>query len=254
MSRTIPLDLATLAALTLVATLAGFIDAIAGGGGLITLPALLMAGVPPASAIATNKLQGTFGVAAASVNYWRAGEVALAPLRGAILATAVGAALGAVAVSHLESAFLRPVMPWALLAAAAYFAASPYLRDHSPRAALSPIAFALAAAAPVGLYDGFFGPGAGSLYALGFLALGSVGLMAATARAKVLNLTSNVVSLGVFLLAGHVNFAVGLPMALGQAIGAWIGSHTAMRHGGAIIRPLLVITTTAAACKLLLSR
>lgn len=248
------MDLDTLALLTLAATLAGFIDAIAGGGGLITLPALLMAGLAPAQAIATNKLQGTFGVAAASVNYWRAGEIDLSLLKTAVLATAAGAALGAFAVSRIDPAFLKSFMPWALLAAAVYFAATPYLRDHSPRAALSPLAFALAAAAPVGLYDGFFGPGAGSLYTLAFLALGGVAMMTAIARTKVLNFTSNIVSLTVFMLAGQVDFATGVPMAAGQALGAWIGSHTAMKHGSAIIRPLLVITTSAAAIKLLLSR
>lgn len=246
------MDLFTLALLTAAATLAGFIDAIAGGGGLITLPALLIAGVPPAQAIATNKLQGTFGVAAASVSYWRAGEIDVAALVPAILATAAGAALGALAVAQIDPAFLRPVMPYALLAAALYFAFAPYLRDHAPRTALSVPAFALGLAAPVGFYDGFFGPGAGSLYTLAFLAFGGAGLMAATARAKVLNLTSNVASLGVFLFAGHVSFAAGLPMALGQAVGAWAGSHIALKHGTFIIRPLLVLTTTAAALKLLL--
>lgn len=248
------MDLATVALLTSAATVAGCIDAIAGGGGLITLPALLLAGVPPAQAIATNKLQGTFGVAAASYRYWCAGEIDFALLRTAILATAAGAAAGAFAITQVDTAFLRPVMPWALLAAALYFALAPYLRDHSPRAGLSPAAFALAAAGPIGLYDGFFGPGAGSLYTLAFMALAGAGLMAATARAKVLNFTSNVVSLGVFVIAGQVDFAVGLPMAAGQAAGAWFGSHIALRHGAAIIRPLLVITTSAAALKLLFDR
>ena len=250
--RALLLDVATIALLTLAATAAGFIDAIAGGGGLITLPALLMAGMPPAHAIATNKLQGTFGVAAASMAYWRAGNIDPRLLKTAIAATALGAGVGAVAVSRIDPAFLQPFMPWALLAAAVYFAASPYLRDHATRTALPPLAFALAAAAPVGLYDGFFGPGAGSLYTLCFILMGGAGLMAATARAKVLNFTSNIVSLAVFLAAGQVDFAAGIPMALGQAAGAWAGSHTALRHGGRIIRPLLVITTTAAAIKLLL--
>lgn len=248
------MDPATLVLLTLAATLAGFVDAIAGGGGLITLPALLMAGLPPAQAIATNKLQGTFGVASASLAYWRAGAIDFSLLKLAIAATAAGAALGAFAVSQIDAGFLRSVMPWALLAAAIYFAASPYLRDHTPRAALSPLVFALAAAGPIGLYDGFFGPGAGSLYALAFIALGGAGLMAATARTKVLNFTSNIVSLVVFVIAGQADFSTGLPMAAGQALGAWIGSHTAMKHGSSIIRPLLVITTSAAALKLLLSR
>jgi uncharacterized membrane protein YfcA len=248
------LDLSTVLLLTSAAAIAGFIDAIAGGGGLITLPALLLTGMPPAQAIATNKLQGTFGVAAASFRYWRASQIDFALLKQAILATAAGAALGALAVTQVDTAFLKPVMPWALLAAAAYFALSPYLRDHSPRASLPLLTFALAMAAPLGFYDGFFGPGAGSLYTLAFLAFAGAGLMAATARAKVLNLTSNIVSLGVFVVAGHVDFATGLPMAAGQAAGAWFGSRAALSHGTALIRPLLVLTTSGAAIKLILDR
>ena len=120
------MDLATLALLTSAATVAGFIDAIAGGGGLITLPALLLAGVPPAQAIATNKLQGTFGVAAASYRFWRAGEIDFKLLKEAVVATAAGAAIGAFAITQVDPAFLKPVMPWALLAAALYFALAPY--------------------------------------------------------------------------------------------------------------------------------
>lgn len=246
------MDVLTLSFLTLASLLAGFIDAIAGGGGLITLPALLMAGLPPAQAIATNKLQGTFGVAAATLNYARAGAVDFAALKAAILATAVGAGAGAFAVSRLDANLLMPVMPWALIAAALYFAASPYLRDHTPRRAISSLAFALGAAGPIGFYDGFFGPGAGSLYALAFVVAGGAGLMTATAHAKVLNLTSNIVPVGVFLIAGHVDFTAGLPMAVGQAVGAWLGAHTALAHGSKLIRPLLVLTTTAAALKLLM--
>ncbi len=248
------LDTLTIALLTLAALLAGFIDAIAGGGGLITLPALLLAGVAPAEAIATNKLQGTFGVAAASLSYHRAQLIDWRSLRAAIAATAVGAALGATAVSIIDTTALRALIPYALLAAALYFAAVPYLREHGPRTALPARAFAIGLAAPIGFYDGIFGPGAGSLYTLAFIAFAGVSLVTATAHTKVLNLTSNVVSLAVFLVSGHVNFAIGLPMALGQAAGAWVGSHTAMRHGAQIIRPLLVVTTAAVALKLLLGR
>ncbi|MGE0055556.1 MAG: TSUP family transporter [Hyphomicrobium sp.] len=236
--------------LAVTAALAGFIDAIAGGGGLLTLPALLMAGMPPNMAIATNKLQGTFGVAAASYSFHRAGQIDWSTLRPAIVGTAAGAALGALVISHVDASWLRPIVPYALMAAALYFALAPYLRAHAPRTALPARAFAIGLAAPVGFYDGVFGPGAGSLYMLAFLAFAGVDLLTATARTKVLNFTSNIVSLAVFTLSGQVNFAVGLPMALGQALGAWIGSHVALRHGAWIIRPLLIATTSAAAIKL----
>lgn len=248
------LDVMTTAMLALAALVAGFIDAIAGGGGLITLPALLLAGVSPSEAIATNKLQGTFGVAAASVGYHRAGAIDWRKLRLAIAATAIGAALGAIAVSRIDTSALRAIMPYALLAAALYFALAPTLREHAPRAALPAPAFALGLAAPIGFYDGIFGPGAGSLYTLSLFAFAGLNMITATAHTKVLNLTSNVVSLAVFLVSGHVNFLIGLPMAFGQALGAWAGSHAAMRHGAGIIRPLLVVTTAVAAIRLILSQ
>lgn len=244
------LDLSIVLLLTLAATAAGFIDAIAGGGGLITLPALLMAGVPPSQAIATNKLQGTFGVAAATFSFHRAGQIDWTLLRPMILATAAGAALGSIVIANADTSWLRPVIPYGLLAAALYFGLAPYLRDHAPRTVMSTRAFALALAAPIGFYDGVFGPGAGSLYMLAFLAFAGVDLLKATARTKVLNFTSNIVALAIFTLSGHVNFAIGLPMAVGQAAGAWVGAHVAMRHGSWIIRPLLVTTTCAAAIRL----
>jgi len=244
----------TIGGLMLAATLAGFVDAIAGGGGLITLPALLLTGLSPAEAIATNKLQGTFGVASASRAYYRAGAVdGGRPLRLAVAATATGAALGAYSVSQFDATTLSTWMPWALSAVAAYFALMPYLRRHLPHAMLSAPAFALIGAAPVGFYDGFFGPGAGSLYTLAFVALAGASLLGAMAHAKLLNFTSNVVSLGVFLAAGHIHFSAGLPMAVGQIAGAWAGSHIALKHGAFIIRPMLVAITLATAARLWLA-
>jgi uncharacterized protein len=247
-----PPGLEILLFLTTLAGLAGFVDAIAGGGGLITLPALLIAGVAPTDAIATNKLQGTFGVATASARYWHAGLIDLHSLATAIAATAAGAAAGSLLVSNVDTVVLHRIMPFALIAAALYFAATPYLREYAPHASLSTGAFALGAAAPVGFYDGIFGPGAGSLYTLAFLALAGCNLITATANAKILNFMSNLASLGIFLVSGHVNFAIGLSMAAGQIIGAWVGSHTALKHGTWIIRPLLVATTSAVAIKLLM--
>lgn len=248
------MDLHTTLLLTLCSSLAGFIDAIAGGGGLITLPALLLAGLPPAHALATNKLQGTFGVAIASINFHRAGMIDLKSLRGPILATASGAALGAFLVGTLDTTAWNRTMPFALIAAALYFAFAPAVREHVARRTLSPLAFAAGVAGPIGFYDGFIGPGAGSLYTLGFIALAGHTLMAATGNAKILNLTSNILALAVFVASGTVNYAVGLPMALGQALGAWAGSVTAIKHGTWLIRPLLVASTSAVALKLLLAR
>lgn len=246
------MELEIVGLLVAVAMCAGFIDAIAGGGGLLTLPALLMAGMPPVSAIATNKLQGTFGVAAASFAFWRAGHIDMAQLRTAVAAVAGGAALGALAVQWMDPAWLRRLVPAVLVLVAAYFAFAPRLGESTRRIRLAPLPFALGVAAPIGAYDGFLGPGAGSMYLMGFVALFGADLVKGVAATKLLNFTSNVVALVVFAAAGHVDYAVGLAMAAGQIVGARAGARTAMIRGAALIRPLVVVVSIAIAVSLLL--
>ncbi len=245
-------DLDTLALLVLASLAGGFVDAIAGGGGLITLPALLLAGLTPVEAVATNKLQGTFGVASASLSYWRAGHVDIRPLRPAILCTSLGAAAGALAVQALDPRWLAAIIPALLIAVAAYFALAERLDDRERAPRVGPVAFAAGAAAPIGFYDGFFGPGAGAFYTLAFVALAGARILPAIAGTKVLNLTSNLVSLVVFVLSGQVVYLLGLPMAAGQALGAWLGAHAAISHGARLIRPLIVVVCWAIALRLLL--
>lgn len=238
--------------LVLAATAAGFVDAVAGGGGLITMPALLLAGLSPVEAVATNKLQGTFGVAAATHAFWRAGHLDFHALRYAIALTALGAAAGASSVQLLDQRWLTGAMPIVLLIVAAYFAFAPRLDSKSVRPRLGPVAFAAGVALPIGFYDGVFGPGTGSFFVLALVTLAGLGLVRATASTKALNLTSNLVSLAVFIASGHVVFSVGLPMALGQALGAKLGAHAAMAHGARLIRPLIVAVCCAIALRLLL--
>jgi uncharacterized membrane protein YfcA len=235
-----------------VAVCAGFVDAIAGGGGLLTLPALLVAGLPPVTAVATNKLQGTFGVAASSQAFWRAGHIDVAALRYAVLAAGAGAGLGSLAIQWIDPEHLKRVVPAALLLVAAYFAFAPRLGEESRRARLGPLPFALAAAAPIGAYDGFLGPGAGSMYLMAFAALAGTDLLRGVAATKLLNLTSNAVPLAVFAAAGHVDYTVGLAMAVGQVLGARAGARAAMARGAALIRPLVVLVAMAIAVSLLL--
>lgn len=246
------MELEVVGLLVVVAVCAGFVDAIAGGGGLLTLPALLMAGMAPAAAIATNKLQGTFGVAASSLAFWRAGHLDIARWRTAIVTVAVGAALGSLAVQWVDPDWLRRLVPAVLLLVAGYFALAPYLGEGARRARLGPLAFALGVAGPIGAYDGFLGPGAGSMYLMGLVAFAGADLLKGVAATKLLNLTSNVVALAVFAAAGQVDYVVGLAMAAGQIAGARAGAYAAMRNGAALIRPLVVIVSTAIAASLLL--
>ncbi len=243
----------TLLLLVAAAFAAGYVDAIAGGGGLLTIPMLLSAGLGPAEAIATNKLQASFGVAASSFAFWKAGRIDVGALLPLIAATGIGAVLGALAVSRLDPALLKTVMPVVLLLVALYFLLSPSLTDESRHRRLGPLGFAAGIAAPVGFYDGVLGPGTGSLFLLAFVTLAGQGVLQATANTKLLNFTSNIVSLGVFLLTGKVLFAIGLPMAVGQVLGAQLGVRTAMRHGARIIKPIVVVVSAAIAVRLLVT-
>ena len=247
----LPLDI--LLVLVAIAGVAGMIDAIAGGGGLLALPALLWAGLPPVQALATNKLQGSFGTLTASYNFVRRGEIKIGRLRIPILMTFVGSAAGTLAVQKLGSDLLRDVVPTLLIAFALYFLFSPRIGDQDAQHRISHGLFGLLIGFSVGFYDGFFGPGTGSFFAAAFVLLLGYNLRRATAATKILNFTSNIASLMFFALAGQVIWQVGLPMGLAQMAGAWVGSHLVIRHGTRLIRPLLVTVSLAISLKLLLS-
>lgn len=239
-----------LAFLFVAAVAAGFIDAIAGGGGLITIPALLAAGVAPVAAIATNKVQGSFGTAAATWTFWRKGRIDFALLKWPLIAAVVGAVLGAITLSFVDTTWLMVLLPVLLIGIAVYFLVGPKASDEDVHARLTPFAFG-AVAGGIGFYDGFFGPGAGSFYALALVTLLGMGLTKATAHTKALNFASNLISVIVFAIGGHVLWAVGLIMAVGQVLGGWLGSHAAMRFGPRLIRPLLVVICLGMVAKLL---
>lgn len=247
----LPLD--TLLILVAVAGMAGMIDAIAGGGGLLALPALLWAGLPPVQALATNKLQGTFGTLTASYHYVSRGEIGLERLRIPILMTFTGSMSGTLAVQRLGSDLLDQIVPTLLIAFALYFLFSPRIGDQDAQHRISHGLFGLLIGFSVGFYDGFFGPGTGSFFAAAFVLLLGYNLRRATAGTKILNFTSNISSLIFFALAGQVIWQVGLPMGLAQMVGAWIGSHLVIRHGTRLIRPVLVVVSLAISLKLLLS-
>lgn len=240
-----------LLALTAVALAAGFVDSIAGGGGLLALPALLATGMPPLQALATNKLQGSFGTLAASVNFLRSGSIDLRRLWPAIACTFVGSAAGTLAVQGLNPDILQRLVPLLLAAFALYFLFSPRVGDLDARQRLPALAFALLIGTGVGFYDGFFGPGTGSFFAFACVALLGYNLRRATAATKALNFTSNIASLLFFAWAGKVLWVPGLCMGLGQMAGAWLGSHLVLRHGSTLIRPMLVLVSLVVSAKLL---
>lgn len=218
---------------------AGFIDAIAGGGGLVTVPALLAAGIPPISAIATNKLQSTFGVATACWRYAKTGLIDFRGYAGTVAVIFVMALLGALALQAVSNAVLGKVMPVMIVAVVAYVLLSPRMTDADSHERLSHAAYAPVGGL-IGFYDGFFGPGAGSFYSTTLVALRGMGLTRASANTKLFNFTSNFASLLLFAAGGKVLVLLGLVMAVGSIVGAWIGAHVAIRFGARVIRPLLV--------------
>lgn len=246
-------EIATHLTLLLVcaAFVAGFVDAIAGGGGLISVPALLLAGASPIEALATNKLQGSFGAGTAAMAYARAGHVRPLDQVGMAAVAAFAGGMGAL-VAHLMAAeVLRIIMPVILVAVALFFAFKPGLTDLGRVERIKPAVFTFTAVPMIAAYDGFFGPGTGSFFMLAFVMLAGFGVLKATAHTKMLNFASNIGSLSVFVWSGAMWWGVGLAMAVGQVAGAALGARLAMRIGARLIKPLLVATSTGMALKLL---
>jgi uncharacterized protein len=237
-----------------VGLLAGFIDSIAGGGGLLTIPALLWAGLTPVETLATNKAQAVFGSGTATLQFVRKGYLNLQEIGPAILCTFAGAAAGAVLVQQLDSEFLGRLIPMLLIAFALYFWLSPRVSDLDSHQRITAPTFALTIGLGVGFYDGFFGPGTGTFFAMGYVALLGYNLRRATAHTKALNFTSNLAALLFFLAGGHIDWAIAALMAVGQMMGAWLGSHLVLRHGAALVRPVLVVSAIAISGKLLWDR
>lgn len=239
------------AALIAAAVAAGFIDAIAGGGGLITVPALLLAGVPPAQALATNKVQGVFGAATAAIAYARSGQVDPRRQIGAAALAFTAGLAGALAVSAIPTQALRYALPVVLVGIALFFALKPGLGDLDRTERLRPLAFTALIVPLIGFYDGLLGPGAGAFYMIAFVTLAGHGILRATAHTKLLNFASNAGGLTGFALTGHPLWLLGLAMAAGQVLGAAIGARLAVRVGARLIKPLLVVTSTLLALKLI---
>lgn len=230
--------------------IAGLVDAIAGGGGLITLPVLLGLGLPPPCALGTNKLQASFGSTSAVRHFARAGTIRLSDGAVGVGFTAVGAALGAWAVQEVDPGFLRRVIPFLLAAIAVYTAVTPRLgiEDLHPRLRVAPF-YALFGVG-LGFYDGFFGPGTGSFWVVALILGLGLDMVKATGYAKLMNCTSNLLSLAVFLAGGHVLFGAGLVMGAGQAVGARVGAGLVVTRGARFVRPVFLAMVLALTAKL----
>lgn len=243
---------APVALLVGVAFCAGLVDAIAGGGGLLTLPSLLAAGIPTELALGTNKGQSVWGSGAALRSFWQRGLVDRDRAAWLFPAGFVGALCGVEMVLHLDRSLLRPVVLGLLLVAAGAIASY-----RPPAADLAPVSrsaragqWALLIALSVGFYDGFFGPGTGTFLIVLMVAVLRDDLLQATANAKVVNFASNLASVLWFAHAGKVLWHIALPMAVGQLAGGTLGARLAMKEGQVLVRRVTLAVAAALVIKL----
>jgi len=244
-------DLVALLLLFLLALIAGTIDAMAGGGGLLTVPGLLATGIDPVSALGTNKFQGCFGTAAATFRFWMLGKLALCEHVTGVGATLAGALAGAIAVFFIPPQHLRTFIPFLLIGVALWVLCQPKLGEVARKARLSPLAYSLTILPLIGFYDGFLGPGTGSFYALSAVALLGLRLEEATARAKLFNFMSNLAPTLYFAAQGKIVWLYAAAMVPGMILGGTLGAHLVLRHGAKLIRPMLVVMSLAMSVKLL---
>ena len=219
---------------------AGFVDTIAGGGGLLTLPMLLNLCPDPVTALGTNKLQSTFGSSSATFHFARAGTLSFREVWRACLLAFLGSLCGTFLVQQFDPGLLKRVVPILLFAVAIFVWLRPQLgaADIHPR--MSRLQFDFIFAFGIGVYDGFLGPGTGTFLALAFMLGLGFNMARATANTKALNWASNVASLLLFLIAGQVWFIAGFIMGAGQTLGAQLGSHMVVTRGTKFIRPVFL--------------
>jgi uncharacterized membrane protein YfcA len=222
---------------------AGFIDSIAGGGGLLLVPSLLLAGVPPHMALGTNKFASSLGTSTAIFNFIRSGLVLWRVAGAGILFALVGSFAGSRAVLEMApeplGRLIALVLPLAIFATLSPKKGRYHATEFSRRdlwVKTPAICFA------IGFYDGFLGPGTGSFLILAFHAFLKIDLVHASATAKIFNFASNIGAFAVFALAGSVDWRIGLPLAGANILGNWLGSRLAIRKGGGLVRKLLAVS------------
>jgi uncharacterized membrane protein YfcA len=247
----IELDLLSYGILFGAALMAGFVDSIAGGGGIITVPALLAVGIPPHVALATNKLQSSFGSFTASLNYTKKGLVDPKKMVLGIFYTFIGAVLGTTLILFLDASLLAQLIPFMLILVFIYTLFSKKVTDQDRHSLLSTPHFYLIFGILIGFYDGFFGPGTGAFWTIAFVAVAGYNLKKATAHTKIMNFTSNIVSLGVFIIGGHIFWIAGILMGFGQIFGAYLGSSLVVKKEVKFIRIFFLSVVAITIAKLL---
>lgn len=226
--------------LTLAGFAAGFIDSMVGGGGLLAMPALLLTGMPPAIALGTNKLQGSFGTLTSTISYARAGLIKKDHILIGIITTAVGAATGSYLVQHLDATILKYLIPTLLSTLFIFMLVKKDIGVSQSKTRINLVSYYLFVGLLMGFYDGFFGPGTGAFHIIFFILLAGFTLKEATAQTKVLNFTSNIVALAIFINADNVAIIAGLCMGGAQVLGARLGSLIVIHKNTRLIRRIFL--------------
>jgi uncharacterized protein len=236
-----------------VGFLAGLIDAIAGGGGMLTVPTLLTAGLPPHVALGTNKLAATFGSFTASVTFYKKKLFDIAFWRISIVCTAIGAIIGTFIVKHLTIEFLDKALPLLIVTTAVYtlFAKGTVYNDTGLPKKNKALKIKQASQGLVlGFYDGIAGPGTGAFWTSSSSAIYKINILLSCGLARSTNFISNFFSLLTFIYLGYVNVLLGVAMGVFIMLGAWVGSHWAIKFGNKFIRPVFIVVILGMSCNL----
>lgn len=220
---------------------AGTVDAIAGGGGLISVPVLLGVGMPPHLALGTNKLQSSCGTFMAAHSYYRQGLIDKNKLITGLIFTLLGSLTGAITIQVLSGDLLSKMIPILLFIILLYTIFTPKFGKTEQPPKISERAFFVIFGFLLGFYDGFLGPGVGSFWVFAFMFFAGFSLIKATAYTKVFNLNTNLVALACFAIGNNIDYRVGLCMAAGQLIGGRLGAYLAIKKGARVIRPIFII-------------
>lgn len=223
---------------------AGFVDSIAGGGGIISLPAYHIAGLPPTMALGTNKFSSTFGTSISTFRFVRNGKIHVKAAIVSVTTAFIGSALGALLAGYVSDVILKYFLIIMLPVLAVFVLKNKKFNENGfeiPLTLSKTLLLAALAGFVIGCYDGFFGPGTGTFLILIFNTIIGFDLLTSSGNAKVINLSSNIAALATFLLSGNVVIAIGIPAAICGIAGNYLGSGLALKNGIKIIRPVFIV-------------
>ncbi|MBU3142395.1 TSUP family transporter [Clostridium sp. CF012] len=245
----------TIILLCMAGFLAAFVDSIAGGGGLISVPAFMLAGLPPHMVLGTNKFSATAGSFTSSLGFIKSGKANFKLLKYLIPFTFIGSMLGVKAVLNIDQKFLNTLVLILIMFIGIYtlFSKSLGLQDNYKGLTKKNVLGGVALAFSLGFYDGFFGPGTGSFLVFGFINIFGFNFVSSSANARILNFVSNVTALILFAISGKINYMIGIPVAIFMILGAKLGTHVALSKGSKLIKPIFVTMSLAVALKMLIN-